>query len=62
MALISRSKSGWRVAYSITTPEKKYQRSKYSQHKSEATELKKQIEILERATKTGLAHVHQIEE
>ena len=56
------TRSSWRIAYVLKLPQGEVHRSKYTQHRDGARLLKRELEHLERATRTRIAKDQEIEE
>ncbi len=62
MASVKKTGSYWRVSYSVALPDEKKYRSRYLKSRQAAGFLKRQLERLEEATRTGVASADQITE
>ncbi|MDE2704030.1 MAG: site-specific integrase [Gemmatimonadota bacterium] len=62
MASIKKTGSYYRVSYSVALPGRKKYRSRYLRTRQAAGDLKRQLERLEEATRTGVASSDQIDE
>ena len=62
MALIYKYRTGYRVVFTLKLPDNTLRRQKYPKTKSEANVLRRQVERLEEAVRTGLAGYDDIAE